>query len=171
MLVTRPLWGLICGTLLLSGFNSPAWAQAARNAERSPIEFRLHHPEATASTDVDIWAPADPRVLHDTQQDLAAIQQSVSPSRDSRPSFTDALLTGMATLPVIGQFANHDWMKGLVTLGTAAGLTTAIVIGNDRNDPQLVRLGTLGLYPLAVFGTVDALVTRQKREAKPSVHP
>ncbi|MNL33774.1 hypothetical protein D3C87_1557030 [compost metagenome] len=171
MPVNRPLRGFLGCALLLVGFNAQAWAKTPQDAGRSPIEFRLHHPVASASMDVDIWAPVDPGVVLETQQDLQAIRQSALPPADPRQSFGDVLLAGLATLPVAGQFANHDWLKGLVTLGTAAGLTTAIVLGSERNNPQLVRLGTLGLYPLAVFGAVDAFVTRQQRDAKPTSPP
>jgi len=171
MFVTRPLRGIIGCSLLVTGSTLPAFAEPSPDASRSPIEFRLHHPVASASTDVDIWTPADPRVLLDTQADLAALRPPASAPEDPRHSFGSVVLTGLASLPVIGQFANHDWMKGLVTLGTAAGLTAAIVLGHERNNPQLVRLGTLGLTPLAVFGTVDALVTRQQREAEAAAHP
>ena len=171
MLATRPLRGFLGCALLLTGFNAQALAQTPQNISRSPIEFRLHSPSASASMDVDIWAPVDPGVLLETQQALQAIRPSALPASDPRQSFGDVMLAGLATLPVAGQFANHDWLKGLVTLCTAAGLTTAIVLGNERNNPQLVRLGTLGLYPLALFGTVDAYVTRQQRDAKPMASP
>ena len=164
MFVSRPLLGFIGCALLLTGLDRPAWGQSTPRADRAPIEFRLHHVDASASTDVDIWTPVDSRVLLDTQTELTAMRQTLSAAGDSRRSFSDVVLTGFSMLPVVGQFANRDWMKGLVTLGTAAGLTTAIVLGNDRNNPDLVRLGTLGLYPLAVFGTLDAYFTRTQRE-------
>ena len=169
MLVSRPLLGFIGIALFLTGLDRPALGRTSQDAARSPIEFRLHHAEASASTDVDIWAPADSRMILETQAELSAIRQSASSSGDSRRSFSDVVLTGVSILPVYGQFANHDWMKGIVALGTAAGLTTAIVLGNERSNPELVRLGTLGLYPLFVFGTLDAYFTRAHRE--PSLAP
>lgn len=174
MLVSRSLRGFLGCTLALHGLGvalpAPALAQEARVA-RAPIEFRLHAPAASASSEVDIWAPADPRIILEAQSEITALRQSVGPPADARHSFGGMLLGAVTALPVIGQFANHEWMKGTLALVTAAGLTTAIVLGNDRGDAQLVRLGTLGLYPLAIYGTVDALVTRQQRATPATPRP
>lgn len=171
MFINRPLMGLLGSWLLIVAVDRPVLGQPAQASSRSPIEFRLHHPDSTASTDVDIWAPADSRVIVETQAELSAIRQAMPSPAESRRSFSDVVLTGVSLLPVVGQFANRDWMKGLVTLGTAAGLTTAIVIGNERNNPELVRLGTLGLYPLVVFGSLDAYFTRAQRDQQSPQKP
>lgn len=141
----------------------PVLADAPLASERSPIEFRLHPVESTPLPDADIWTPADPQVLLETQAELSALRPQLDSLHEERAPFGDAVLSTLTTLPIVGQFANREWMKGLIALGTAAGLATAIVVGSDQNNPQLVRLGTLGLYPLAVFGSLDAYVTRANR--------
>ena len=171
MFINRPVLGLIGSLILIAALGEPVLGQPAQAPARAPIEFRLHHPDSSASTDVDIWAPADARVIIETQAEISAIRQTLSSPIETRHAFSDVVLTGVSMLPVVGQFTNRDWMKGFVTLGTAAGLTTAIVLGNHQNNPELVRLGTLGLYPLVVFGSLDAYFTRVHRDQPQDPRP
>jgi hypothetical protein len=165
MVIVRKLSVAIACALAGTALARPALATSADATERAPLEFRLHHPETAASRDHDIWEPSDPSLLLRVQQELSVLQPSKGLQEDPRHAFGDMVLAGVTTLPVVGQFANHDWLKGLLVLGTGAGLTAGIVLGNQRNDAELTRLGTLGLYPLVLFSMLDAFVTAQSRKS------
>lgn len=162
MFINRLLIALLGGALLGNGLAAPGWAIPAEPSERAPIEFHLHSATPSVAGDHDIWTSSEAALILRSQQELAALRPAMA-AADLRQPFSEAVSSGLSLLPVVGQFANQDWMKGLVALGTAAGLTTAIVLGQSQNQPDLVRLGTLGLYPLVIMGTLDAYATRQER--------
>lgn len=169
MPVNRPISALLAATMTLGLMAVPSLADPLPR-ERSPIEFRLVHPETRPTPETDIWEAADPAALLEMQQGLLEIRSRPSEA-DPRQAFAAALGRGITMLPVIGQFANHDWLKGLLVLGTGAGLAAGIYLGQERDAPELVRLGSLGLYPLVVFSMADAIGTSKHREKTTSPVP
>lgn len=170
MTVNRVFSLLLGSAFLLASAGRPVLAKAD-DPERSPIEFRLVHPEAAPYRDGDLWEDVNPAVLRETQQGLDALRRSPAAAEDPRQSFSSVLRGGLSILPVVGQFANHDWMKGLIVLGTGAGLVTGIALGQQRDNPELTRLGTLGLYPLVLFSMLDAFGTSRQRAHDAATRP
>lgn len=162
MLVNRSISAVLGSAMTLGLMAGPSHADPMPS-ERSPIEFRLVHPEPRPTPETDIWEAPDPAALRKPQQERLELGNRAAVA-DPRQTFASALGTGIAMLPVIGQFANHDWLKGLLVLGTGAGLAAGIYLGQRRDDPELVRLGSLGLYPLVVFSMADAIGTSRHRE-------
>lgn len=151
--------------LTLSLFSLPAAAESpVHPAEeaRPAIEFRLRHPEPRPDRDADIFEEADPGVFERLQAEIAARPKPAA-SHDPRASFTGVLGSGLRHLPVVGQFANQDFIKGFLILGTGAGLGAAIYLGERDGNPSFTRLGTLGLYPLVIFSLLDAYGTAGHR--------
>jgi hypothetical protein len=156
---------ILATTLTLSAIGQSARAEPplpAEDASRAPIEFRLVHPAPHTPEDTDVFEEGDPAAIQRLQAEMAAMPRLANP-HDPRQSFTSVLASGLTLLPVIGQFANHDWVKGLLVLGTGAGLGVGIYLGQRDGNPQLIRLGTLGLYPLAAFSVLDAYATSRHR--------
>ncbi|GEM_PF-2191595 len=159
-------------SLALAAIAGPASAEPAEKAASGSIQFRLRHPEpgspqaGTSEHDEAIWEDVNPAWIREAQEGLLESRHPVAQGEDPRSTLSGAVLSGLTLLPVVGQFANHEWMKGLLVLGTGIGLATGITLGNRRGNPQLVQLGTLGLYPLVGFSLIDAYGTAQHRNSQ-----
>lgn len=146
------------------GSHAPlAWADPEEAPVRPPIDFRVDQPEVQPVPETDLFEEADPEAVLEEQRRLSALRQPLVTSNDTRQPVTSALLSGLAVLPGIGQFVNGEWLKGLLVLGTGSLLVAGIQVGNQRKNPSLVTTATYGLYPLVLFGTVDAIATSRRR--------